>query len=78
MEKEKKYTGDGKELISKCRGCEVQGVETFMDQFNKRIMDVLYLWEIEDKLQQDIAVITHGICADCIKAIYPDMCHDDQ
>lgn len=67
---------NGKEIVSKCSWCEQEGVETYMKD-GEKITDELDLWDIEDKLDRDIAVISHGCCKKCLEALYPDMCHDD-
>jgi hypothetical protein len=71
---EKRYC-DNKEIISKCSWCEKKGVETYLNK-GVRITDSLDLWDIEDKLERDIAVISHGICTECLLALYPDYCHE--
>jgi hypothetical protein len=76
MNKEKQYC-DGKEIIRACAWCSKEGVQTYMDETNQRITDMLDLWEIEDKLEQDIAVLSHGICSSCLDALPQTMCHDD-
>lgn len=72
---EKRYL-EGKEIISKCSWCEKKGAETYTND-GKIITDLLDIWEIEEKLQQDIAIISHSICSSCMETLYPDMCKDD-
>jgi hypothetical protein len=72
---EKQYC-DGKEIVSACSWCAKEGVQTYLKD-GQKITDELDLWDIEDKLDRDIAVISHTICSKCAEALYPDMCHDD-
>lgn len=71
---EKQYC-DGKEIVKKCAWCAKDGVETYLED-GKRITDELDLWDIEDKLSRDVAVISHTICSKCAEALYPDYCHE--
>jgi hypothetical protein len=72
---ETKYL-DGKLVVSQCSWCEKDGKTTYTEE-GKPITDYFKIWEIEDKLEKDIAVISNGICKDCLKALYPSMCKDD-
>lgn len=60
-----------KEIINQCSWCKDYV------QDGKPVNDVEKLWEIEDKLEQDIAILSHGICKKCLIEAFPDYCHED-
>lgn len=72
---EKQYM-NGKEIVSKCSWCEQEGRTTYLNG-GKPITDYNDIWDIEDKLILGIAILSHGMCLDCLERIYPEMANDD-
>jgi hypothetical protein len=40
------------------------------------IEDEAEIAEIERKVSEGIAVISHGCCKACVQTLYPDFCHE--
>ena len=59
---------NGKEIVSVCSWCEKDGVQTYLKD-GQRITDELDLWDIEDKIEKDIAGLSHGFCENCLEII---------
>ena len=66
---DKKFMGD-KEIISRCSNCP-----DFLSG-NEIIKTESELVEISEKLDNDLAVISHGICNSCLLELYPDYFHE--
>lgn len=61
-----------KEIVSKCAWHkQEQGTEGWMVN-GKIVEDLALIEEIERKVKEDIAVISHGCCERCLDILCPD------
>lgn len=71
---EKQYDEKGRELVGKCLYCK-----EFIDDEGNIIDDYMDIMDIEDNLAQNIAIISHSVCASCLATLseFQDLDNDD-
>jgi len=67
---EKRFTGEGKEIITRCCVCP-----DFLNG-NEIIKTESELVEISEKLDNKVAVLSHTYCNQCMCLLYPDWCKE--
>ena len=66
-----------KEIVSQCAWHLAEYNKIGWMKDGNVIEDEAERAEIERKVAEGIAIVSHGICEKCVLTLYPDMCHED-
>ena len=65
-----------KEIVSQCAWHLQEHKKVGWMKDGNVIEDEAEIAEIERKVSEGIAVISHGCCKACVQTLYPDFCHE--